>query len=173
MAVLGFEDLEGTVEVVVFPDTYKKAGELVEGRAIWMRGMVNVKQNGRNRKSDDEPEEEERQIQAEEIVDIASVSKDQTTSLEVIISESDLGNTEKLEALQRIASANKGKLNLILRLMSPRYGEVIAQCAQKYSIANEPQVIEQVEKLFGENSAKPSNRTKRLNKRNASQIGFV
>ena len=173
MAVLGFEDLEGTVEVVVFPDTYKKAGELVEGRAIWMRGIVNVKQNSRNRKSDDEPQEEERQIQAEEIVDIASVSKDQTTSLEVIIPESDLGNTEKLEALQRIASANKGKLNLILRLMSPRYGEVIAQCAQKYSIANEPQVIEQVEKLFGENSAKPSNRTIRLNKKNASQIGFV
>ena len=173
MAVLGFEDLEGTVEVVVFPDTYKKAGELVEGRAIWMRGIVNIKQNSRNRKSDDEPQEEERQIQAEEIVDIASVSKDQTTSLEVIIPESDLGNTEKLEALQRIASANKGKLNLILRLMSPRYGEVIAQCAQKYSIANEPQVIEQVEKLFGENSAKPSNRTKRLNKKNASQIGFV
>ena len=173
MAVLGFEDLEGTVEVVVFPDTYKKAGELVEGRAIWMRGIVNLKQNGRNRKSDDEPQEEERQIQAEEIVDIASVSKDQTTSLEVIIPESDLGNIEKLEALQRIASANKGKLDLILRLMSRRYGEVIAQCAQKYSIANEPQVIEQVEKLFGENSAKPSNRTKRLNKRNASQIGFV
>ena len=173
MAVIGFEDLEGTVEIVVFPSTYKKAGELVEGRVVWIRGKVDIKQNGRHRRSDDEPQKEERQIQAEQIVDIASVSKDQTTSLEVIIPESDLENTEKLEALQQIASANKGELDLILRLMSPRYGEVIAKCAQKYSIAHKPQVIEQVEKLFGENSVKPSNRTIRSNKRNASQIGFV
>ncbi len=173
MAVIGFEDLEDTIEVVVFPDTYKKAGELVEGRAVWIRGKVNIKQNGRNRRSDDEPQEEKRQIQAEQIVDIATVSQDQTTSLEVIIPESDLENTEKLEALQQIASANKGELDLILRLMSPRYGEVIAKCAQKYSVANKPAVIEQVEKLFGENSVKPSNRTIRSNKRNTSQIGFV
>ena len=173
MAVIGFEDLEGTIEVVVFPDTYKKAGELIEGRAVWIRGKVNIKQNGKNRRSDDEPEQEKRQIQADQIVDIASVSKDQTTSLEVIIPESDLENTEKLEALQQIALANKGDLDLILRLASPRYGEVIAKCAQKYNVANKPQVIEQVEKLFGEDSAKPSNRTIRSNKRNASQIGFV
>ena len=175
MAVLGFEDLEDTVEVVVFPDTYKNAGELVEGRAVWIRGKVNIKQNGKSRRSDseDEPQQEERQIQAEQIVDIASVSRDQTTALEVIIPESDLENTEKLEALQRIANANKGKLDLILRLISPRYGEVIARCAKKYSITAEPQVIEQVEKLFGENSVKPSNRTIRTNKRSTSQIGFV
>ena len=156
MAVIGLEDLEDTVEVVVFPNTYKKACELIEGRAVWIRGKVNVKQNGRNRKSDDEPQKEERQIQAEQIVDIATVSKDQTTSLEVIIPESDLENTEKLEALQQIASANRGELDLILRLMSPRYGEVIAKCAQKYSVAHEPSLIEQVEKLFGENSVKPA-----------------
>ncbi len=173
MAVLGFEDLEDTIEVVVFPDTYKEAGELVEGRAIWIRGKVNVKQNGKNRRSDDEPQQEERQIQAEQIVDIASVSRNQTTALEVIIPESDLENTEKLGALRKIAHANKGKLDLILRLMSPRYGEVIAQCAKKYNITDEPQVIEQVEKLFGENSVKPSNRTIRSNKKNVSQIGFV
>lgn len=173
MAVIAFEDLEGTVEVVVFPDAYKKACELVEGKAVWIRGKVNIKQNSRSRKSDDEPQQEERQIQAEQIVDIATVSKDQTTSLEVIIPESDLENTEKLEALQKIARANKGELDLILRLMSPRYGEVIAKCAQKYSVAHQPAVIEQVEKLFGENSVKLSNRTIRSNNRNASQISFV
>ncbi len=173
MAVIAFEDLEGTIEVVVFPDAYKKACELIEGKAVWIRGKVNIKQNSRSRRSDDEPQQEERQIQAEQIVDIATVSKDQTTSLEVIIPESDLENTEKLEALQKIARANKGELDLILRLMSPRYGEVIAKCAQKYSVAHQPAVIEQVEKLFGENSVKPSNRTIRSNNRNASQISFV
>ena len=71
MAVIGFEDLEGSVEVVVFPEAYKTAGDLVEGRVVWIRGKVN--QNSRNRKSDDDAQREERQIQADHIMDIESV----------------------------------------------------------------------------------------------------
>ena len=48
MAVITFEDLEGSVEIVVFPEAYKTAGDLVEGRVVWIRGKVN--QNGRNRR---------------------------------------------------------------------------------------------------------------------------
>ena len=173
MAVIGFEDLEGSVEVVVFPDTYKTAGDLVEGRVVWIRGKVNVNQNGRKRKTDDDTEREERQIQAEDIVDIESVSEKQTSALEVTISESDVEDTTKLEALQKIARANKGDLDLILRLMSPRFGEVIARCGEKYNVAYKPQVIEQVEQLFGENCIKPSNRTMRGNKSRTSQMDFV
>ena len=58
---------------------------------------------------------------------LRSVREKQTSALEVTIPESDLENTEKLEALQKIASANRGQNDLILRLMSPRYGEVIAR----------------------------------------------
>ena len=173
MAVIGFEDLEGSVEIVVFPDTYKTAGDLVEGRVVWIRGKVNVNQNGRKRKTDDDAEREERQIQAEDIVDIESVSEKQTSALEVTISESDVEDTTKLEALQKIARANKGDLDLILRLMSPRFGEVIARCGEKYNVAYKPQVIEQVEQLFGENCIKPSNRTMRGNKSRTSQMDFV
>jgi len=174
MAVVGLEDLEGAIEVVIFPEAYKKAGELVEGRIVWIRGKVNVNQNSRNRRSENgDTEREERQIQADRVIDIESVSEQQTSALEVTIPESDIENVEKLERLQEIARANKGDLDLILRLMSPRYGEVIARCAQKYSVANEPQVIEQVEELFGEHCAKPSNRTIRGNKNRTSQMDFV
>ena len=171
MAVIGFEDLEGSVEVVVFPDTYKTAGDLFEGRVVWIRGKVN--QNGRNRRSDDETQREQRQIQADDIVDIEAVRDRQTSALEVTITEADLENTEKLEALQKIASANRGHNDLILRLMSPRYGEVIAQCGRKYNVAYKPQVIEQVEKLFGANCIKPSNRTIRGSKNRTPYADFV
>ena len=174
MAVIGLEDLESTVEVVIFPDAYKTAGDLVEGRVVWIRGKVNINQNSRNRKSENgEMEKEERQIQADRVIDIEAVPEQQTSALEVTISESDIENAEKLKALQKIVAANKGNLDLILRLMSPHYGEVIARCDRKYNVAHEPQVIEQVEKLFGENSAKPSNRTIRSNKKNASRMDFV
>ena len=172
MAVIELEDLEGTVKVVVFPDAYKDSVELVEGRVVWIRGSVTQDNRNRNR-SDGEMQREERQIQADKILDVESVSAQQTSALEVTISESDLGDTAKLEALQKIAHANKGKHDLILRLMSSHYGEVIARCGEKYNVAYEPRVIEQVEQLFGENCIKPSNRTIRGNKSRASRMDFV
>ena len=174
MAVIGLEDLEGAIEVVIFPGAYKTAGDLIEGRVVWIRGKVNVNQNNRNQRSENgETEREERQIQADRVIDIESVSEQQTSALEVTIPESDVENVEKLERLKEIARANKGDLDLILRLMSPRYGEVIARCAQKYSVVYAPQVIEQVEELFGENSVKPSNLTIRGNKSRTSHMDFV
>ena len=174
MAVIGLEDLDGTVEVVIFPDAYKTAGDLVEGRVVWIRGKVNINQRNRNQKSENgEPQKEERQIQADRVIDIESVTEQQTSALEVTIPESDVENAEKLKALQKIAAANKGNLDLILRLMSPRYGEVIAKCGKAYNITNAPTVIEQVEGLFGENCIKPSNRTLRRNKSRTSRMDFV
>ena len=171
MAVIGFEDLEGAVEVVVFPDAYKTAGDLVEGRVVWIRGKVN--QNSRNRKSDDESQREQRQIQAERIIDIEAVSDQQTSAIEVTIPEADIENLEKLEALQKIARANRGKKDLILRLMSPRYGEVIAACSNAYKIADKDSVFKAIEDLFGENCIKRSNRTMRQNKSRSSQMSYV
>ena len=171
MAVIGLEDLEGAVEVVIFPEAYKTAGNLAEGRVVWIRGKVNINQNSRGRKSENgDTEREIRQIQADRVIDIESVSEQQTSALEVKIPESDIDNVEKLERLQQIARANKGDLDLVLCLMSPRYGEVIARCAQKFSVSHEAQVIEKIEELFGENSVKPSNRTIRGNKTQTSQM---
>ena len=173
MAVIELEDLEDVVKVVVFPDAYKNAVELVEGKVVWIRGTVKLDNRSRNSDSDEDTQKEALQIQANKILDIESVTEQQTSALEVTIPESDLENTEKLETLQEIARANKGEHDLILRLMSPRYGEVIARCAQKYNIAYKPQIIEQVEGLFGENCIKPSNRTIRGKKSRTSQMDFV
>ena len=173
MAVIELEDLEGAVKVVVFPDAYKNAVELVEGKVVWIRGTVKLDNRNRNSDSDEDTQKDALQIQANKILDIESVAEQQTSALEVTISESDLENTEKLEALQEIARANKGDHDLILRLMSSRYGEVIARCAQKYNIAYKPQIIEQVEGLFGENCIKPSNRTIRGKKNRTSHMDFV
>ncbi|MDE0683332.1 MAG: OB-fold nucleic acid binding domain-containing protein, partial [Candidatus Poribacteria bacterium] len=173
MAVIELEDLEDTVKVVVFPDAYKNAVELVEGKVVWIRGTVKLDNRNRNSDSDEDTHKEALQIQANKILDIESVAEQQTSALEVMIPEADLENTEKLEALQEIARANRGDHDLILRLMSSRYGEVIARCAQKYNIAYKPQIIEQVEGLFGENCIKPSNRTIRGKKNRTSQMDFV
>lgn len=167
MAALGFEDLEGAVEVVVFPDAYKSAAvHLEEGNVVWIRGTV-----GQNRRNGDA--QEERQILAEQLSDIKSVIAEQTSAVEVTIPEEDIDNVQKLETLQQIARDNKGEHDLILHLMSPKFGEVIAQCGSAYGIAYEPPVIEKVEALFGANCIKPSNRTIRQNKGRASHMDYV
>ncbi|MDE0468150.1 MAG: DNA polymerase III subunit alpha [Candidatus Poribacteria bacterium] len=172
MAVIELEDLEGAVKVVVFPEAYKNAVELVEGKVVWIRGTIKLDNRSRNN-SDEDTQNEARQLQADKILDIESVSEQQTSALEVTIPESDIENTKKLEALQEIARANQGDHDLILRLMSSRYGEVIARCAQKYNMAYKPQIIEQVEGLFGADCIKPSNRTIRGNKSRISQMDYV
>ncbi len=164
MAILEFEDLEGSIEVVVFPEAYKKAGDLFEDRMVWIEGTVKINQNGKNRNSDDETEVEERQVQADTILDIETVSEQQTSAVEVTIPESDLDNLDKLKTLKEIALANKGELHLILRLMSPRFGEVITRCGSNYRITDKEDVFKQVQNLFGENCIKRSNRTKPKNK---------
>ncbi|MCG9129946.1 DNA polymerase III subunit alpha [Candidatus Poribacteria bacterium] len=177
MAVLMFEDLEGSIEVVVFPEAYKEAGELIEGRIVWIEGKVKINQNGRNRNSDDETEEqeEERQIQANEIIDIDTVAEQQTCAVEVLISETDIENLDKMKAFREIVSANRGKLDLVLRLMSPQFGEVIARCGSKYKITDVDTVFDEVENLFGEDSIKRSNRTKPKKKKSNgfSRMDFV
>ena len=173
MAVLGFEDLEGSIEVVVFPEAYKKAGDLFEGRIVWIEGTVRINHNGKNRNSDDETEVEERQIQADTILDIETVSEQQTSAVEVTIPEADLENLDKLKTLKEIALANKGELHLILRLMSPRFGEVITRCGSNYKITDKETFFKQVENLFGENCIKRSNRTKPKNGNRSTRNGYV
>ncbi len=158
---LTIEDLEGVIDVYARPDACQKAGELTKGQMIWVWGKVKKVRNG-SRKSVDQTEN--RRIHATEILDVADVAEKKTSAVEVTIPAADLDNMYKLNALREIALANKGDLHLILRLMSARFGEVIVRCGLEYKITNDDAIFEQVENLFGKNSIKRSNRTKRSNK---------
>ena len=168
MAILVVEDLEGTTDVVVFPEAYKNSRDAIEEDAVvWIRGNVgeNRRRNGAN---DDEIEEDTHQILAEEILPIDAVVERLTSAVEITISESDAANQKKLEALQNICSKGKGDRDLIIRLLNPKYGEVIAQCNARYNISYPSPVVSEIEALFGSNSVKPSNRTTRVGEKSSS-----
>ena len=149
MALLSAEDLKKSMKIVVLPDLYKKIGELGSGNIVWIKGIIKNKTTGL----------EHPLIQATDIIDIDAVPEILTSAAEVTIKEHDLSNPEKLKTLKEIALANRGDLHLILRLKSPRYGEVIVQCGSNYKIADKDSVFKQVEWLFGVNCIKRSNRT--------------
>ena len=162
MAIMVIEDLEGATDVVVFPEAYKVSRSAIEpGNIVWLRGKVGSGRQ-RNKRNDDDMEEDMRQIQATEVQPINQVVEKMTSAVEVTIPETDIDNSEKIDALQKLCLHNRGNYDLILRLMSPKYGEVIAQCNARYNIPYEPQLVSQIENLFGDNCAKPSNRTTRV-----------
>lgn len=163
MAIVVIEDLEGVTDVVVFPEAYKISKTAIEeGSVVWIRG--NVSQGRRkNGADDDEMEEDVRQIQAAEVLPIDQVVERMTSAIEVAIPEVD--NQQKIHALQAICLQNRGEYDLILRLRSPKYGEVIAQCSSRYNISYHPSLVSEIEGLFGPDCVKRSNRTARVGER--------
>ena len=79
-----------------------------------------------------------------------------------------------MERLLAICNQHDGDNDLILRLPYPRYGEVVAQCSPKYNVSYEPELVAEVEALFGNDSVKRSNRTTRVGERtNGSSVSYV
>ena len=161
MAILVIEDLEGVTDVVVFPEAYKGSHSAIEeGSVVWIRGNVGEGRT-KNGGNGDEIEEDVRQIQAEEILPIGQVAERLTSAIEIAIPEPDTADQEKIDALQSICLRNRGEHNIILRLINSKYGEVIAQCSGRYNVTYDKSIAAEIEKIFGENSVKPSNRTMR------------
>ncbi len=174
MAILVIEDLEGAFDVVVFPEAYKTSQHAIEeGNFVWVRGAVS-QNRGQARTDEGEIEEDVRQIQASEILPIGQVVERLTSAVEVTVPEADVANQEKMERLLAICNQHDGDNDLILRLPYPRYGEVVAQCSPKYNVSYEPELVAEVEALFGNDSVKRSNRTTRVGERtNGSSVSYV
>ena len=163
MAIIRIDDLEGAINVVVFPKAYANSSEAIEeGNIVWIRGTVSAdrKQNG---SGDDETEEEIRQVQVDQVLPITQVVEQLTSAVEVTVSEADVPNQGKMTALQELCLEQRGDCDLILRLMSSKFGgEVIARCSSRYNIRYDSEIISRIENLFGNECAKPSNRTSRV-----------
>jgi DNA polymerase-3 subunit alpha len=162
MAIMRIDDLEGAINVVVFPKAYANSSEAIEeGSIVWIRGTVSAdrKQNGAG---DEETEEEVRQVQADQVLKIDQVIEQLTSAVEVTVSEADVPNQVKMTTLKEICVEQRGDCDLILRLMSSKFGgEVIARCSSRYNIPYDSEIISRIENLFGSDCAKPSNRTTR------------
>ena len=109
---LTIEDLEGNVDVYARAETCENVEELKRGQIVWIRGNVKKYYSRKTKVSKDQAEN--RRIYASEILDVADVQEQKTSAVEVKISEADLNNLGKLNALREIALSNKGDLHLIL-----------------------------------------------------------
>ena len=136
MAIVTLEDLNGTVEVLVFPSTFAKAGSLVKPDAIvFVKGRVNLR-------------EEEPKIVANEIAALDSVRAKYTKAVVIDLLTAGLEATS-LEKLKKVLSRYPGRIPVYLSFVKPDGKRTIMSASSTFFVEPHEGLVRDVEKIFG------------------------
>ncbi len=136
MAFLTLEDLEGSVEILVFPSVFKETIQHLKPNAvIFVRGRLSLR--------DDQPK-----IVANEIVPIEEVPQKYTSSVTIDLFTAGLeGKT--LKDLKEILSSFPGDVPVKFNFTTAENQEVLLVAGKELSIKVNNEVINEIEKLTG------------------------
>ena len=144
MAFASMEDLEGTVDLVIFSEALEKYSDAIqEGNIVWVKGDTG---NG-------QAERETISIRVDEILPIEEARKKLTNSFHVHLPKKMI-ESSTLQSLKDIFSVNKGDCTLFLHFQTDRYKEVIIQANPDTNVAPTDELILQIEQIVGENSVR-------------------
>ncbi len=172
MAFLTLEDLEGSTDVVVFPDTFSKCGELIEeGGMVWIRGIVKPGRT-RNTESSDEDEQQQdvRQLQAEEILSLETVPDKLTSAVEIKLDATQLSK-ENLDTLKNICGRYPGECDLVIRLQKEDQ-VIFVLASREFKIEPSDAFVQDLSKIVEDATIITSNRTARVQTR-SQRSAFV
>jgi DNA polymerase III subunit alpha len=137
MASFFLEDLEGSVETLVFPEAYKKAaGRLADDEVVLVKGRVEVQDDGRARllASDVQPLEQAKLAEARHVTIRVAV---------------EAWDREKGERLRDILGAHRGDCPVTIELVRPGSWSLALAPSAYYSVRPDPVLREEVEALLG------------------------
>jgi DNA polymerase III subunit alpha len=141
MAVFTLEDAVGGIEVIAFPETYQRAGSLIEtGTMVLVRGKL-------------ERDDESARILASEIVALDSVRE--RIAHEVAIRVTMPANRGVFEALGEIFSRHRGdrRVSFEIELPAPaRRLRVKADISSQIRVRPSPSLVAEVEQVVGQGS---------------------
>jgi DNA polymerase-3 subunit alpha len=139
MALMTLEDLDGSVEVLVFPDSYAKyAGSLKTDTAIFVCGMANLRE--------DKPK-----IVADQVIPLDDVPKKFTKAVHIRVPA---GTTEEsiLTRVQQVLDAHKGSVPVLFCFIYPDGKLVFLEAHEHFSVSPTQQFVRDVEAILGEDS---------------------
>ncbi len=141
MAILSLEDLEGEVEVLVYPRAYPKAEPYLKADAlVFIRGKVDRK-------------EEKPKLLADEVVSLMEVRERYTRAVKIDLYTA--GMQESVFAsLKAILAGFPGKIPVSLVLHTPENGDTVISCGDGLRVKPGEGLIEKVEELLGEDVLK-------------------
>lgn len=141
MAVFTLEDLEGTVEVVVFPELFGRCRELFDDQPpVVVTGRV-------------EADESRTRILASEIVPVAEARQARTESVSIRMPMGALSE-DLLSQLKGLLEENKGGCPVYLELTEPGAFSMLLKAGSGYAISPSRKLVSSVEGLLGSGSVR-------------------
>jgi DNA polymerase-3 subunit alpha len=142
------EDKSGFIEVITWPDIYKKCSELLGADdPILIKGRLEVG-------------EDRMQVIANEVVAMAEAVKNQKNGhgggngqsngekIHLYVREADV-STEELVRLRDTLLDYPGRATVFLHMLAPSQGETVIELPDQVRVASTPELVETVERIFG------------------------
>ena len=137
MAILRLEDLNGTIDVLVFPRSFKTAEKnIAEDAMVFVKGRVNLRE--------DTPK-----IIADEILPLEDARNKYTQALSVELITTGL-EKNILAKLSEILKKHKGGTPVYINFMTPEKKKVQMAAGKNLSVSPTDELIAEIESLIGE-----------------------
>jgi DNA polymerase-3 subunit alpha len=140
MASFLLEDLEGSVETLVFPEAYKKAaGRLADDQVVLVKARAEIQDDGRAK------------LLASEVLPLeqAKLAEARHVTVRVPVAAWD---REKGERLRDILAAHRGDCPVTLELVRPGSWAAAVVPSARYRVRPDPAMRDEVEALLGPGS---------------------
>ncbi len=138
MAFVTLEDLSGFVEMVVFPETYTEAAELLNSEeALLVKGTVDVG-------------EDACKILVNEVLSLKDVQERLTRMVHFRLTTPGL-EERQLRSLREIMTRYHGDCEALIHLVVPNRSETVISLPEDLRLQASDQMMDDVEKLFGYN----------------------
>jgi len=156
MAIMTLEDLDGSVEVLVFPDSYAKYGpSLKADAAILVCGTANMRE--------DKPK-----IFADQVIPLDDVPKRFTKAVHIRLSAGTTDETT-LGRVHEAVRAHKGNVPVLFCFIYPDGKLVFLEAHEHFSVAPTQQFVRDIEAILGEDSVWLKVDTEKLTAKNGSR----
>jgi DNA polymerase-3 subunit alpha len=135
-AIVKLEDLQGMVEVLVYPDTFDKYRQhIAKGKVVFVNGTV---------KQEDKPK-----LTANEILPLEVAQAELTKEVHVRLATA-TADPKKLERVSEILAAHPGKVPVLFCFMTAGGEQVFMDTHDHFNVRPDKQLIHELEELLGE-----------------------
>ena len=136
MAIFTLEDLQGQVEVVLFPDALNKySATLAEDTIVFVKGKADNRRETVN-------------IIADELIPLDKATERLATSIRIKLAAEDV-TTEKIAQLKNICQHHRGKSPVYVAIDTP-HGRVTAAADKQLSVNPDTDFCREIKHLIGE-----------------------
>jgi DNA polymerase-3 subunit alpha len=139
MAAFALEDMSGRVDVVAFPESFRKYYEYIhEDTQVWLKGKF-------------VGEDENRKVQVTHLMPLAEAFQSQAKKVVIRIFVSGLEDTV-LDSLRDILEKNPGDCPVFFELETPRVNKVLTQSVEVKGVSPSEMMAKAIEDVLGEGS---------------------